>query len=126
MPQAQAFAGPEPAAAVRCVGPCPILTHRASIDEYMSGELIAVVCWIESDTLLRTEDELLAETIRTLGFTRRGSKITAALTAAIAQARRLSQQLSSTLPRETQPAHPRTPPFPPSQARARSRRGNEA
>jgi very-short-patch-repair endonuclease len=109
LPQAQAAARPEPTAAVMRVGPCPVLTHRASIDEYMPGELIAVVRWIESDTLLRTEDELLAETIRTLGFTRRGSKITAALTAAIAKARRLSQP-SSTSPSETQPAHPGTLP----------------
>ena len=53
--------------------------------------------WIESDTLLRTEDELLAETMRTLGFTRRGSKITAALTAAIAR---------SPQPEPTAPAEP--------------------
>ena len=43
--------------------------------------------WIESDTLLRTEEELLTETMRTLGFTRKGSKITAALTDAITLAR---------------------------------------
>ena len=68
-------------------GSCPIATHRSSIDEYTPGELATVVRWIESDTLLRTEEELLAETMRTLGFTRKGSKITAALTDAIALAR---------------------------------------
>jgi len=61
--------------------------YRASIDEYSGDELVAIVRWIESDTLLRTEEELLAETVRTLGFSRRGSKISTAVTAAIASAR---------------------------------------
>jgi very-short-patch-repair endonuclease len=70
-------------------GPCPILTHRSSIDDYSLAELVALVNWIESDTLLRTEDQLLAEIMLVLGFQRRGSKITTALTSAIAWARRL-------------------------------------
>jgi len=69
-------------------GPCPIWTHRGSIDEYSMSELATLARWIESDTLLRTEDELLTEMMRMLGFVRRGSKITAALTTAIAWARR--------------------------------------
>ena len=84
---------PGPAATVRRVGPCPVLTHRGSVDEYDLGELAAVVRWIESDTLLRTEDQLLAETMRTLGFARRGSKITTALTAAIAWSRNAAPTL---------------------------------
>ena len=67
--------------------PCPVATNRTSIDEYSPGELIAVVRWIESDTLLRTEEQLLEETMRTLGFARKGSKITIALTRAINTAR---------------------------------------
>jgi Arc/MetJ family transcription regulator len=50
-------------------------------------ELVAVIHWIESDTLLRTEDDLLAETMRVLGFKRRGPNITSAISRAIAQAR---------------------------------------
>jgi hypothetical protein len=50
-------------------------------------ELVEVVRWIESDTLLRTEEELLLETIRVLGFSRRGKKITAAIDNAIGLAR---------------------------------------
>jgi hypothetical protein len=69
-------------------GPCPIWTHRGNIDEYSMSELATLACWIESDTLLRTEDQLLAEMMRVLGFMRRGSKITAALTNAIAWSRR--------------------------------------
>jgi very-short-patch-repair endonuclease len=68
-------------------GPCPILTHRASIDEYSRSELAALADWIESDTLLRTEDQMLAEMMRSLGFRRRGSKITAALEDGITRAR---------------------------------------
>ena len=67
-------------------GLCPIRTHRDSIDDYSPTELVAVVRWIESDTLLRTEAQLLAEMMRTLGFARKGWKITAALTTAIAGA----------------------------------------
>jgi very-short-patch-repair endonuclease len=69
-------------------GPCPIYTRRGTVDEYSGSELTALVDWIESDTLLRTEDQLLAEMMRILGFQRRGSKITATLTAAITWARR--------------------------------------
>jgi very-short-patch-repair endonuclease len=78
---------PEAVTTAARVGPCPVATWRASIADYSQAELVAVIRWIESDTLLRTEDELLAETIRTLGFQRRGSKITAAVAAAIARAR---------------------------------------
>jgi Arc/MetJ family transcription regulator len=67
---------------------CPIRTHRGGIGEYSMAELVTVVRWIESDTLLRTEDELVAETMRVLGFIRKGSNITGAIRQAIAQARR--------------------------------------
>ena len=80
--------GPNLTIPARRVGPCPVPTRRGSISEYGLAELTAIIRWIESDTLLRTEDELLAEAVRVLGFGRRGSKITAAITAAIAQARR--------------------------------------
>lgn len=76
--------------------PSPL--RRASISEYSLAELTAIICWIESDTLLRTEDELLAEAVRVLGFGRRGSRITAAIIAAIAQARRTPRQAPSSMP----------------------------
>ena len=68
-------------------GVCPIRTHRGGIDEYSTGELVTVIRWIESDTLLRTEDELLAEAMRVLGFARKGSKITGAISRAVALSR---------------------------------------
>jgi very-short-patch-repair endonuclease len=75
------------ATAGRRTGGCPIRTHRGPIDEYSQAELVTVIRWIESDTLCRTEDELLTETLQTLGFTRRGAKIVAAISDAIALAR---------------------------------------
>jgi hypothetical protein len=77
---------PAPATSAR-VGECPIPTHRSSISDYTMRDLVAVIHWIESDTLLRTEDDLLAETMRVLGFKRRGPNITSAISRAIAQAR---------------------------------------
>jgi very-short-patch-repair endonuclease len=71
-------------------GECPIRTHRPAIAEYSLSELVSLIRWIESDTLLRTEEDLLAEATRTLGFRRRGSTITATLQRAITQARRPS------------------------------------
>jgi hypothetical protein len=47
------------------------------------NQLVAMVRWIESDTLLRTEEELLAELMTELGFRKRGSRIVEVLTAAI-------------------------------------------
>jgi very-short-patch-repair endonuclease len=82
-----AIAGPAPPTMSYRVSPCPVSAYRGSIDEYSHTELVAVVRWIESDTLLRTEEELLAETMHALGFSRRGSKISTAVTAAIASAR---------------------------------------
>jgi very-short-patch-repair endonuclease len=77
-----------PAAESGRVGECPIRTHRPSITDYTPRELVTVIRWIESDTLLRTEEDLLAETMRTLGFRRKGSAITPTLQRAITQARR--------------------------------------
>ena len=77
---------PAPATASR-LGPCPIWIHDLGIDYYAASELDALVRWIESDTLLRTEDQLLSEAIRELGFRRRGPKIVEALTSAIRRVR---------------------------------------
>jgi hypothetical protein len=82
-------ADPQPSSSTSTVrnGPCPVLGGRGSIAEYSESELVAVVRWIESDTLLRTEQELLTEVLHQLGFKKRGSNIVAAITAAIAAAR---------------------------------------
>jgi hypothetical protein len=84
-------------------GPCPWSTQRGSIDDYTLAELTDVIIWIESDTLLRTEDELLEETIRTLGFRKRGSKIVARIAAAIRLAHNGPAQPESTPSPSPQP-----------------------
>jgi very-short-patch-repair endonuclease/Mrp family chromosome partitioning ATPase len=63
-------------------GPFPV-RRCPTISDYSVGELVAIVRWIESDTLLRTDDELFEEVFKALGFKRRGRLITEALNKAI-------------------------------------------
>ncbi len=77
-----------PTTPISRAGACPVVVGRTNIDAYSQRELVAIVRWIESDTLLRTEEELLAETIGVLGFSRKGVKITNAIRGAIAVARK--------------------------------------
>jgi very-short-patch-repair endonuclease len=82
---------------VRAAEPAPVAAHRSAdrpelvpgkpISEYSQDELIALVRWIESDTLLRTEDEVVEAARKELGFRRGGSRINAALAAAVTAAR---------------------------------------
>ena len=58
----------------------PLLPSRNSIEYYADYELIELLRWIESDTLLRTDQELKQELTRELGFKRLGSRIDARLT----------------------------------------------
>jgi very-short-patch-repair endonuclease len=69
-------------------GPCPIRVGRRSIDDYSTRELVRLIGWIESDTLLRTKAQVLEVVILELGFRRRGSKIVAAIERAIDASRR--------------------------------------
>jgi len=57
------------------------------ISGYRHADLVALIRWIESDTLLRTEDEVLEEVMRELGFTRKGPRIREAIVRALAAAR---------------------------------------
>jgi len=65
----------------------PPLRRGLQIDEYRPADLVRLIHWIESDDILRTEDELLVAAIAELGFKRRGAKIVNALNRAIALAR---------------------------------------
>jgi very-short-patch-repair endonuclease len=56
-------------------GPMPRLSGRPNISNYAIGELVTMVRWVASDGRLRTDEELLAETVEALGFARRGSRI---------------------------------------------------
>lgn len=69
--------------------PRPLIPRRDSIGEYSHRELVALAQWILSDTLLRTDEELMAEMRKELGFKRRGNRIDEALRKAIRDARRL-------------------------------------
>ena len=67
--------------------PRPAFSAGTPIGDYSRQQLIDIITWIESDTLLRTEDELLDVAIDELGYGRRGSRIVAALDDAIRAAR---------------------------------------
>ena len=58
-----------------------------SITDYSQTQLVTLARWIESDTLLRTDDDLIREMMEELGFKRAGKRITDALRMAIAEAR---------------------------------------
>jgi hypothetical protein len=57
------------------------------ITNYSNHQLIQLIRWIESDTLLRTEDELFEDFKNELGFQRRGTRIKAAFDRALPHAR---------------------------------------
>jgi very-short-patch-repair endonuclease len=68
-------------------GPRPPLLWGQPIEAYSDAELLTLARWITTDDALRTEDELLQEMMRELGFQRRGKNVAARLTAAIRQLR---------------------------------------
>jgi very-short-patch-repair endonuclease len=65
-------------------GPRPAFGRRDSIDDWADAELRELLTWIESDTLLRTEDQLIDAMIDELGFARRGRRIVERLRAVLA------------------------------------------
>ncbi|WP_159451078.1 AAA domain-containing protein [Micromonospora cremea] len=67
--------------------PRPPVYPGAPITEYSRRDLAVLVAWIESDGRLRTEADVIAETMQELGFRKRGSRIVAALQTAVADAR---------------------------------------
>ena len=67
--------------------PWPLGRGRKNISAYTSAELRQAVHWARSDGRLYTEDALLTEVIKALGFKRRGHKIVAAIERAIAAER---------------------------------------
>ena len=84
-PVAPAVTTPAPATApqtTRSARP-PVPAGRGSIADYTQAELRALVRWVRSDGLLHTNQEIVAEVTRALGFARRGAKIVAAIEAAV-------------------------------------------
>jgi very-short-patch-repair endonuclease len=76
---------PAPSAPGQQIGPRPWITRGQPIETYSDAELFRLAQWIRSDDVLRTEDELLQEMMRELGFQRRGRNVVARLTTAITQ-----------------------------------------
>ena len=77
---------PQRSNASRALAP-PRIAKRQSIAEYPLAELVAGVEWIQSDGKLRTDEEIVEEMIRLLGFSRKGVRIEEAIRNAIAYAR---------------------------------------
>lgn len=72
--------GPAPSAGIQR----PFVAKRNKIDDYSEADLDSMVRWVSSSSL-RTDDEIVAEVRRELGFVRRGTRIEAAIRAAIAR-----------------------------------------
>ena len=69
-------------------GPRPEVPNRSTygydnITDYTHSQLVSLAQWIQSDTFLRTEDELIREMMSELGFKRSGARINHALKRAI-------------------------------------------
>lgn len=76
-------AGRATAPAPQRTGLRPAATPGLPLTEYTPHQLTSLVWWITSDGLLRTAEDILREAMQILGFRRRGSRIDAALGAAI-------------------------------------------
>ena len=74
---------PQPSALGQRQGPRPWVTPGYPIETYSDAELLKLARWIRSDDALRTQDELLQEMMRELGFQRRGKNVVTRLTTAI-------------------------------------------
>lgn len=77
-------AAPEPA---QELGPRPALPWFDNIEHYYDGQLFELLDWVRSDGRLRTDEELIAELMRELGFRRRGARIDARLRSILTQDR---------------------------------------
>ena len=61
----------------------PKFRRRPSISDYSARELDEIASWVQSDGLLRTDDDLLVEIRKEMGFKRGGSRIDPAIRGAI-------------------------------------------
>ena len=65
------------------MGPVPSVPKGLSINKYTQAQLRSVIKWVKSDGRLRTEDEIIRDVMLSLGFQKRGSRIVAAIRAAM-------------------------------------------
>ncbi len=73
--------------------PRPLIPLRSSIDSYPDSEIDALQSWLQSDGILRTDDEMISLLVDELGFARRGSRLVAVLQEAITRWRAKAIQL---------------------------------
>ena len=74
-------------------GPRPVVPSRGTygydnITDYSRSQLGQLARWIQSDTLLRTDDDLIREMMEEIGFKRSGTRIRDAMQQAILESRR--------------------------------------
>lgn len=72
----------------------PPIPVRTSIAQYSPHELVQLILWLTSDGQLRTDDEVVAEMISVLGFSRRGARIETAIKSALGIYRAISSRPS--------------------------------
>jgi hypothetical protein len=70
-------------------GSRPFVIAGQPIEAYSDAQLVSLARWVRSDDVLRTEDELLQEMMKELGFQRRGKNVVARLARAIALSGRM-------------------------------------
>ena len=75
--------------------PRPHIPLRTSIAQYSLNELCQLILWLSSDGRLRTDDEIIAEIVSILRFSRRGARIEAAIRSALQRYHAMSSGLSS-------------------------------
>jgi len=63
--------------------PRPSVARGLPIGDHSQRQLVALLEWIQSDTLLRTREEMVAELMHELGFQKRGKRIVAACERAV-------------------------------------------
>jgi very-short-patch-repair endonuclease len=66
----------------------PPIWYGEPITAYSRSDLVAIIRWLQSDGLLRTEEDLIRDAMEELGWRRRGSRIDAGLREAIAAVKR--------------------------------------
>lgn len=75
--------------------PKPRIRHGEPITFYSRSDLVSVIGWIESDGLLRTEEDIVREAMDVFGWRRRGARIDTGLREAIAMSRRKDRRPKS-------------------------------
>jgi very-short-patch-repair endonuclease len=74
-PAADGTAGTPHTSEARVRGPKPSIAYRDRIDDHPETEIRRLLEWIESDGRLRDDDEIIAEAVPALGYSRRGKAI---------------------------------------------------